>query len=98
MSSPLSRDDVQRIANLARLELTPEEIELFAQQLGDILRYVEQVQALDTTAVVPTSHVLVRPVDRDDTVAATLPRDAALANAPDAAQEAGLFKVPRVLG
>ncbi|MCA1583377.1 MAG: Asp-tRNA(Asn)/Glu-tRNA(Gln) amidotransferase subunit GatC [Acidobacteria bacterium] len=98
MSSPLSRDDVERIANLARLELTAEEIELFARQLGDMLGYVEQIQRLDTTAVAPTSHVLVRPVDREDTVSPTLSREAALANAPDAAHEAGLFKVPRVLG
>lgn len=98
MSSPLSRADVERIAHLARLELTEEEIDLFARQLGDILGYVERIQSLDTTAVPPTSHVLVRAVDREDMVAPTLSREAALSNAPDAARETGLFKVPRVIG
>jgi aspartyl-tRNA(Asn)/glutamyl-tRNA(Gln) amidotransferase subunit C len=98
MSSPLSRSEVERIATLARLELTEPEVDLFARQLGDILGYVEQIRALDTSAVPPTAHVLVRPVDRDDEVRPSLPRDLALANAPDAAKEAGLFKVPRVIG
>jgi aspartyl-tRNA(Asn)/glutamyl-tRNA(Gln) amidotransferase subunit C len=96
--SALSQQDVKRIADLARLELTPEELTLFTRQLSDILIYVEQIQSLDTSGVAPTSHVLNRPVEREDQLAPTLPRSAALANAPDAALEAGLFKVPRVLG
>jgi aspartyl-tRNA(Asn)/glutamyl-tRNA(Gln) amidotransferase subunit C len=96
--SVLSQQDVKRIADLARLELTPEELTLFTRQLSDILIYVEQIQSLDTSGVAPTSHVLNRPVDREDQLAPTLPRSAVLANAPDAALEAGLFKVPRVLG
>jgi aspartyl-tRNA(Asn)/glutamyl-tRNA(Gln) amidotransferase subunit C len=96
--SALSQQDVKRIADLARLELTPEELALFTQQLSDILVYVEQIQALDTSGVPPTSHVLNRPLDREDRPAPTLPRAVALANAPDAAPEAGLFKVPRVMG
>ena len=94
----LSEHDVKRIADLARLELTPEELSLFTQQLSDILVYFEQIQSLDTSGVPPTSHVLNRPVDRMDTLAPTLPLADALANAPDAASEAGLFKVPRVMG
>lgn len=96
--STLNRQDVQRIADLARLELSAEELDLFTRQLGDILTYVEQIRALDTTGVAPTSQVLNRPVDRDDTPAATLSRSELLGNAPDAALEAGLFKVPRVMG
>ena len=96
--STLSRQDVQRIADLARLELSAEELDLFTRQLGDILTYVEQIRALDTTGVAPTSQVLNRPVDRDDQPAATLTRSELLSNAPDAALEAGLFKVPRVIG
>ena len=96
--SALSRQDVERIAELARLELTEAELELFTRQLGDILTYVEQIRALDTTGVAPTSQVLNRPVDRDDVPAATLTRTQLLGNAPDAATEAGLFKVPRVIG
>ena len=97
MSTTLTREDVTRIAELARLELTPEELELFTRQLGDILGYVEQIRDLDTSGVTPTSHVLNLPVERDDAIVEPLPRVAALANAPDAATEAGLFKVPRVL-
>jgi aspartyl-tRNA(Asn)/glutamyl-tRNA(Gln) amidotransferase subunit C len=96
--SSLNRQDVQRIADLARLELTAEELDLFTRQLGDILTYVEQIRALDTTGVAPTSQVLNHPVDRDDVPAATLSREDLLGNAPDAALESGLFKVPRVIG
>lgn len=89
---------MQRIAELARLELTSDELDLFTRQLGDILSYVEQIRALDTTGVEPTSQVMNRPVDRDDVPGATLTRSELLGNAPDAAPEAGLFKVPRVIG
>ena len=94
----LTQQDVKRIAELARLELTSEELDLFTRQLGDILRYVEQISELDTTGVAPTSHVLNRPVDRDDETGPTLSRPDLLSNAPDASREAGLFKVPRVIG
>ena len=94
----LNREDVKRIAELARLELTNEELDLYTRQLGDILTYVEQIRALDTTGVAPTSQVLNRPVDRDDVPDRTLSRSALLGNAPDAALEGGLFKVPRVIG
>ena len=93
----LTTDDVRKIAELARLELTAEELDLFTRQLGDILTYVEQIRALDTAGVAPTSQVLNRPVDRDDVPGPTLTREALLGNAPDAAMESGLFKVPRVL-
>jgi len=96
--STLKREDVQRIAELARLELSADELEMFTRQLGDILTYVEQIRALDTTGVAPTSQVLNRPVDRDDEPQSTLSREDLMRNAPDAAPEAGLFKVPRVIG
>ena len=96
--STLKREDVQRIAELARLELSADELELFTRQLGDILTYVEQIRALDTSGVAPTSQVLNRPVDRDDEPQPTLSRHDLMRNAPDAAPEAGLFKVPRVIG
>jgi aspartyl-tRNA(Asn)/glutamyl-tRNA(Gln) amidotransferase subunit C len=96
--SSFSRQDVQRIAELARLELSESELDLFTKQLGDILTYVEQIRALDTTGVTPTSQGMTRPVDRDDVPAETLTRAQLLDNAPDAAVEAGLFKVPRVIG
>jgi aspartyl-tRNA(Asn)/glutamyl-tRNA(Gln) amidotransferase subunit C len=96
--SALSREDVLRIAELARLELTSDEVVLFTGQLASILDYVEQIRTLDTTGVAPTSHAINRPLERDDIVHRTLPRTEALVNAPDAAAESGLFKVPRVFG
>ena len=96
--SNLTRQDVQRIAELARLALSDEELDLFTRQLGDILTYVEQIRALDTSGVAPTSQVLNRPVERNDEPQPTLSRADLLRNAPDAASEAGLFKVPRVIG
>jgi aspartyl-tRNA(Asn)/glutamyl-tRNA(Gln) amidotransferase subunit C len=98
MSASLSREEVLRIASLARLELTPDEVELFTAQLAAILDYVAQIRHLDTSGVPPTSHVLNQPIDRDDQPVPCLPRDEALANAPEAARQAGLFKVPRVFG
>lgn len=98
MSAPLTRQDVERIAELARLELTPEELDTFTPQLAEILGYVEQIGALDTSDVAATSQVVSRSVERVDETVPTLPRADALRNAPDAALEAGLFKVPRVIG
>jgi len=98
MPAPLQPEDVVRIAELARLELTSAEIELFTRQLAEILEYVEQIRELDTAGVRPTSHVASHPVDRPDVPRECLSRVEALANAPDAANESGLFKVPRVLG
>lgn len=92
-------DDVDRIAELARLALTADERTLFTRQLADILAYAEQVQEVDTTAVAPTSHPFaVAESLRDDQERPGLPREEALAAAPDADRAAGLFKVPRVLG
>ncbi len=99
MADALTRDDVLRVAALAHLELTDVEIETFTRQLGDILRYAEQVQAVDTVGVPPTSHLLAGPpIVGDDTPAPSLDRDEVLLAAPDGAREAGLFRVPRVIG
>lgn len=99
MSSRLTVADVERIAALAYLELTAEEKALFTRQLADILAYAQQVQALDTSGVPATAHVLVDEcTEREDELRPSLPREESLANAPDAAPEVGLFRVPRVLG
>jgi aspartyl-tRNA(Asn)/glutamyl-tRNA(Gln) amidotransferase subunit C len=99
MPSSLTVDEVARVAALANLELEPGEREAFARQLADILAYAEQVQRIDTAGVPPTASVVTRhSVDRPDEPRASLPRDEALANAPDPAADAGLFKVPRVIG
>jgi aspartyl-tRNA(Asn)/glutamyl-tRNA(Gln) amidotransferase subunit C len=95
----LTREDVENIAVLAHLELTEREKDLFVRQLTEILGYAEQIRAIDTTGVPPTSHVLSRqPADRADDVQPPLPRADALRNAPDPALAAGLFRVPRVIG
>ena len=95
MSTSLTIADVERIAALAMLELTEEEKQLFTRQLADILAYAEQVQAVDTSGVAATAHVLAgHRVERDDEPKPSLPVQEALANAPDA----GLFRVPRVIG
>jgi aspartyl-tRNA(Asn)/glutamyl-tRNA(Gln) amidotransferase subunit C len=98
MPSTLTSADVLRIAELARLELSDEEVELFSRQITDILGYAEQVRDVDTSGVSPTSHPLdVQPSWREDVVQPGLDRAVALSNAPDADREAGLFKVPKVL-
>jgi len=98
MSTDLSTADVERVAALAHLELTDAEKQLFTRQLADILHYAEQIQTLDTTGVPATAHVNATQRERDDVPAPSLPVDEALANAPDAATDAGLFRVPRVIG
>lgn len=97
--TPLDDAEVRRIAALAHLALTDDEVQLFGRQLGEILEYVRQVQAEPTDGVTPMSHVgRTTSGERDDTVVPSLDRREALGNAPDAAREAGYFKVPRVIG
>jgi aspartyl-tRNA(Asn)/glutamyl-tRNA(Gln) amidotransferase subunit C len=99
MPSRLTAADVERIAALAYLELTAEEKDLFTRQLADILEYARQIQAIDTSGVPATAHVLAtEPTERDDDLRPSLPVEEALANAPDAVPEAKLFRVPRVIG
>jgi aspartyl-tRNA(Asn)/glutamyl-tRNA(Gln) amidotransferase subunit C len=97
MSLTFSRDEVERVARLARLALTDEEKDLFARQLAGILAYAEQIAAVDTADVPPTAHVSPATGTREDHQRPSLPIDDALAAAPDADRDAGLFKVPRVL-
>ena len=98
MSTELSIADVERVAALAQIELTEQEKQLFTRQLADILHYAEQIQSLDTTGVPATAHVNVAQHERDDQLEPSLPVEDATAAAPDAAPEAGLFRVPRVIG
>jgi len=88
--------DIRAVAHLARLELTPEEQTRYGAQLGDILRYVEQLQQVDVTGVEPTAHALPRfNVTRPDVVQPSLPLEAALRNAPARGQD--LFVVPKIV-
>ena len=99
MPAAFTRTQIEAVAALALLELTDSEMDTLARQLGDILDYATRVQQIDTTGVPPTSSVSAQhDGDRDDCLAPSLDRREALANAPDASIEAGLFKVPRVIG
>ena len=99
MPTILTIADVERVAALAQLELTDEEKQLFTKQLADILAYAEQVQAIDTSGVPATAHVhAAQRREREDVPQPCLSVEDALANAPDADREAGLFRVPRVIG
>ena len=95
----MEHDGIARLAALAKLDLTSDERDRFAAQLTDILRYVDQLQAVDTSAIEDTSHPIPQePAWREDVPAPSLEREAGLANAPDADHDAGLFRVPRVIG
>jgi aspartyl-tRNA(Asn)/glutamyl-tRNA(Gln) amidotransferase subunit C len=99
MADTLTRADVERIAALARLELTPDEVTLFAGQLTAILAYADQVQEADTSRVpVEPAANAGDTASRDDVLVPCLDRDVLLGQAPAADRAAGLFKVPRVLG
>ena len=88
--------DVQHVAKLARLQLSPEEEATFTEQMNAILQYAEKLNELDTDNVKPTTHVLqVSNVMREDVVRESLSQEEAMLNAPD--HEDGHFKVPAVL-
>jgi aspartyl-tRNA(Asn)/glutamyl-tRNA(Gln) amidotransferase subunit C len=92
----ISRDQVEHIADLARLELSDAETQQLQSDLSRILEYVEQLSELDTSDVPPTAHVVVQEdVLRDDVVRPSLPTEDVLANAPYA--EDGFFRVHAVL-
>jgi aspartyl-tRNA(Asn)/glutamyl-tRNA(Gln) amidotransferase subunit C len=92
----LTLEQVEHIAQLARLTLSAEEKALYQGQLSAILEYFEKLQELDTAAISPTATVLpLRSVMREDEVRPPMDREDILANAPEAAD--GCFEVPAVL-
>jgi aspartyl-tRNA(Asn)/glutamyl-tRNA(Gln) amidotransferase subunit C len=92
----ISKQEVEHVAKLARLELAEGEKDKLIDQLSNILTYVETLNGLDTKGVEPTSHVLdIKNVMRDDVSAPSLLQEQALANAPEKA--AGHFKVPKII-
>ena len=92
-----SLDDVNRLARLARLSLSSEEVNLFATQLSDILEFARQVQSVDTTGVTLDGADAGTVPLRPDTVTPSLSRDEALAESAGADSKSGLFTVPRVI-
>jgi aspartyl-tRNA(Asn)/glutamyl-tRNA(Gln) amidotransferase subunit C len=97
VSSPLRREDVAYVAKLARLTLSETELDLFTEQLGQVLEHANDMNALDLDDVAPTAHPfgLVNVV-RDDDVRPCLDHDKVIAMAPDS--QDGRFAVPRILG
>jgi aspartyl-tRNA(Asn)/glutamyl-tRNA(Gln) amidotransferase subunit C len=92
----LTPDEVAKVAVLARLRLSPDELQTYTGQLNSIVEFVAQLQGLDTADVEPLAHgVEVRNVFRPDVRGESLPREDALANAPRRNREA--FLVPVVL-
>ena len=92
----LSSEDVAKVALLARLRVSPDELETFTGQLNSIVDFVNQLQELDTQNVEPLAHgVEVRNVFRDDVRGPSLDREAALSNAPQ--RNSDSFLVPAVL-
>jgi aspartyl-tRNA(Asn)/glutamyl-tRNA(Gln) amidotransferase subunit C len=93
---PLSKQEVQHIANLARLSLSEKEIELYQKQLSDILDHVDALQQLNTSKVDPTSGLRVEDSRlREDVAGQAMSREDLLANAPETCDDQ--FLVPPVL-
>ncbi len=97
---PITESDIEKIAQLAHLEITEAEKRAFTPQIADIVAYVEQLNELDTSNVEPATGGLTREGEatdsaRDDVVRPSLGQKLALDQAPDAAE--GHFRVPKVL-
>ena len=94
--SRITREEVERVATLARLSLSGDEVSRMTSQLDAILEYVELLRAVDTKGVEPTSHAVpIRTPLREDRAAPSLPPELASANAPE--REGSAFVVPPVL-
>ena len=97
---PITEADVEKVAQLAHLEITPAELKIFAPQMAEIVTYVEQLNALATSNIQPALGGLTPEGEqtdssREDVVVPSLGQKVALAAAPDAAS--GHFRVPKVL-
>jgi aspartyl-tRNA(Asn)/glutamyl-tRNA(Gln) amidotransferase subunit C len=96
MSEKLTEQTVLRVARLSRLKLSPQEVTKFTSQLQQVLHYVEQLNEVDSAHVEPMAHAIeLSNVFRADEPRPSLPRDAALANAPKS--DGRYFLVPPIL-
>jgi len=92
----ITKEQIQHIAVLSRLNLSEEEKDLFGSQLSSILDYMDQLNELDTRETEPTSHVLsLSNVMRDDVLTSSLPGEEALKNAPSRSEN--FYRVPRII-
>ncbi len=88
--------DIDHVALLARLKLTEDEKRIFSRQVGDIIKYINKLNEIDTSDIEPTAHVLpMRNVFRGDKIRESLPREKAMQNAPDKAD--GYYRVPKII-
>lgn len=91
----IGAEEVKHVAKLARLELTDSEVEKYSKQLGDILKYVEQMNEVDTTGVEPMPHPIpIYNVMREDVVKYEQTKEELMKNAPY--EEDGFFRVPKI--
>jgi aspartyl-tRNA(Asn)/glutamyl-tRNA(Gln) amidotransferase subunit C len=94
---PISREEVEKVALLARLRLSPVELDVMTTQLDAILQYMSLLEQVDTEGVEPMAHAMdLSDVFRLDVVRPSLPREQALANAPQ--HDTECYRVPAVLG
>jgi aspartyl-tRNA(Asn)/glutamyl-tRNA(Gln) amidotransferase subunit C len=92
----ISKKEVEHVAHLARLNLTDKELETMTGQLDNILSYMAKLDELDTSEVVPTSHVFsVSNAFREDVVKESLSQAEALNNGPQ--QDGVMFQVPKII-
>lgn len=92
----IDRKTVENVAKLARLQLTPEELDRYGKQLGAILDYIAKLEKLDVQGLEPLAHAVdTANVFREDAPRPSLPRDAALQNAPD--KNGDFFIVPKIV-
>jgi aspartyl-tRNA(Asn)/glutamyl-tRNA(Gln) amidotransferase subunit C len=97
VAQPISQDDVAHVARLARLALSPDELQRYTTQLAAVLGHAADIEVLDIEDVPPTAHPLpLSNVFREDVVGPSLDRDEVLAQAPEV--EADRFRIPRILG
>ncbi len=92
----LTKEEVEHIALLARVGMTPEEVERYREQLSNILENFQVLQQVDTNNVQPTSHsIALENVMREDVSSDSFPQEEIVANAPQ--EEGGLFRVKAIL-
>ncbi len=92
----ISKQEVEYVAHLARLEIDDAQKDKFTSQLNDILLYIDKLNELDTTGVEPMSHAIaVTNAFREDRIVDSLGTEKSLANAPDGRGE--FFRVPKVI-
>ena len=91
----ISEEEVKHVAKLARLELTEDEVKKYSKQLGDILKYVEQMKEVDTTGIETMPHAIpIYNVMREDVVKYEETKEELMKNAPY--EEDGFFRVPKI--